>query len=140
MLRVVLDSNVYLSAILFGGVPEAILAEARRGAIGLAVSNPILDEVTRVLHRKFGWSRDQARQARREIASLATLVAPLERVTVITEDEPDNRVLECALAAAAQAIVTGDRRHLRPLQTFREMRILTPREFLGEIRPSAEGA
>ncbi|MDP3772763.1 MAG: putative toxin-antitoxin system toxin component, PIN family [Gemmatimonadales bacterium] len=136
MRRVVLDTNVYLSAILFGGPPETILHLARSRTLTLVVSRPILAEFTRVLRAKFAWTAAQARQAEMEIRSLAAVVRPRERLSVVTDDEPDNRVLECAVAGAAQAIVTGDLRHLRPLNSFRGIPILTPREFLHDLRPT----
>lgn len=134
MRRVVLDTNVYLSAILFGGPPEAIVHLARSRALLLVVSAPILAELTRVLRTKFDWTAAQAREAVQEIRSLAVVVRPRERVGVIVADEPDNRVLECAVAGSVQAIVTGDLHHLRPLEFFRGIPILTPREFLDHLR------
>jgi len=135
--RVVLDTNVYLSAILFGGRPEAIVHLARSRALLLVASAPILAELTRVLRTKFDWTAAQAREAALEIRSLAIIVRPRERLSVIREDEPDNRVLECAVAGAVQAIVTGDWRHLRPLESFRGTPILTPREFLDHLRSTS---
>ena len=134
MRRVVLDTNVYLSAILFAGPPEVIVHLARSRALLLVVSAPILAELTRVLRTKFDWTATQAREAVQEIRSLAVEVRPRERVRVIAADEPDNRVLECAVAGSVQAIVTGDWHHLRPLEPFRGMPILTPREFLDHLR------
>lgn len=137
MRRVVLDTNVYLSAVLFGGPPEAIVALARSRALLLVVSAPILAELTRVLRAKFDWTATQAREAVQEIRSLAVVVRPRERVRVIAADEPDNRVLECAVAGSVQAIVTGDLHHLRPLESFRGIPILTPREFLDHLRSTS---
>lgn len=129
-MRVVLDTNVYLSALLFGGPPEEILVLARAGAVTLIVSPAILDEVSAVLPRKFDWTTAQASRARREFSGLAELVIPRQTISAIREDEPDNRILKCAVAGRAEVIVTGDLRHLRPLETFRGIRIVTPREFL----------
>ena len=137
MRRVVLDTNVYLSAILFGGPPEAIVHLARNQALLLVVSAPILAELTRVLRTKFAWTAAQAREATQEIRSLAVVGRPRERIGVIAADEPDNRVLECAVAGSVQAIVTGDLRHLRLLVSFRGIPILTPREFLDHLRSTS---
>lgn len=137
MRRVVLDTNVYFSAILFGGPPEAIVHLARSRALVLVVSAPILAELARVLRTKFDWTAAQAREAALEIRSLAIVGRPRERLSVIRQDEPDNRVLEVALAGAVQAIVTGDLHHLRTLQSFRGIPILTPREFLDQLRSTS---
>ncbi|MBV8136123.1 MAG: putative toxin-antitoxin system toxin component, PIN family [Deltaproteobacteria bacterium] len=132
MLRVVADTNVYISALNFGGVPDQILALARRGRLEMFVSKRILDEIEGVLKRKFRWPPNRTRQALLAISSFATEVEPTERVAVIKQDEPDNRVLECALAAKATIVVSGDS-HLRDLGSFKRIRILSPRAFLDAI-------
>lgn len=129
MIRVVADSNVYISALNFAGVADEVLSLGRRHAVALFVSPSILDEVEGVLVRKFKWSPKRARQARAFIEAFAETVVPKEEVAVVTADEPDNRILECALAARAHLIVTGDT-HLRSLEKFRGSSILSPREFL----------
>lgn len=132
MLRVVVDTNVYVSALLFAGAPDEVLALARSREIALFASRPILDELRVVLRRKFGWSSADARRAVANVQTFVTLVRPAERLHVVTEDEPDNRVLECAVAAEAAMIVSGDS-DLRRLEEFRGIRIVTPREFLEAV-------
>ncbi len=82
-----------------------------------------------VLARKFRWSATRMREARAAIGDFTVLVHPRQPVSVVREDEADNRILECALAAGADAIVTGDH-HLLELRRFGGVRITTPREFL----------
>jgi uncharacterized protein len=132
VLRVVADTNIYISALNFGGAPDRVLALARSGGIEMFVSQPILHEIERVLKVKFRWPPDRVRAAMAEINSFAKEVRPSGRVAVIEKDEPDNRVLECALAAKAAIIVSGDS-HLRDLRLFRAVRILSPRAFLDAI-------
>ncbi len=132
MLRVVADTNVYMSALNFGGVPDQVLAPARRGTIELFVSKPILQEIEGVLKRKFGWPPGRTREALATLGEFTKGVEPTERVAVVEKDEPDNRVLECALAAKATVIVSGDS-HLRELGSFRGARILGPRVLLQAI-------
>lgn len=93
------------------------------------VAPAILDEIGGVLARKFRWSTTRVREARAAIGNFTVLVHPQESVSVVREDDADNRILECALAAGADAIVTGDH-HLLQLRRFRGARITTPREFL----------
>jgi uncharacterized protein len=81
------------------------------------------------LVRKFAWSRARAEEAIRAILAFTTLVDPDESVSVVGEDEADNRILECAVAAGAGAIVTGDR-HLLRLRRYREISIMGPRDFI----------
>lgn len=126
--RVVADTNVYVSALHFGGVADEIVALGRTGRLQLFLSPPILAEIEGVLVRKFGWSTTRARDALGLIQAFADVVRPTTTVAVVREDEPDNRILECALAARAQVIVSGDG-HLRSLGTFQGIPILSLREF-----------
>ena len=128
-MRAVADTNVYISALNFGGAAEEVLALGRAEVVELFVSSAILKEIEGVLIRKFQWSAKRARQAIAAIQEFAQLVRPKETIHLITEDEPDNRILECALEAQADVVITGDK-HLRQLETFRDVLIVSPREFL----------
>lgn len=130
MIRVVADTNIYISAILFGGKPEEIRKLARQGTIELLVSETILAEIAGVLKRKFDWSDWQISEVIKDIRSITTLITPVSSLSVIKEDEPDNRVLECAAEGKAQYIVTGDEHHLQPLKEFRRITILNSAQFL----------
>ncbi len=113
----------------FAGTADEVLALGRAGVIEVFISPPILEEIEGVLLRKFRWAAPRVREAVRAIRSFAVLVTPEESVDVVREDEPDNRVLECALAASANVIVTGDQ-HLLKLKRFRSVLIASPRVFL----------
>ena len=129
-LRVVADTNIYISTLNFGGVADDVLALGRQGEILLFVSDPIFSEIEGVLVQKTRWSVDEAKRAGRNIQRFTEIVTPKERLEVFKRDEePDNRILECAVAAEAHCIVSGDRA-LQSLQTFRSFEILSPREFL----------
>lgn len=127
---VVLDTNVYVSALLSGGAPERVVALGRRGRIDVLVSSELNHELLHVLRDKFRWSEARIADVRADLDEFVTWVEPTKRLTVLTgPGEPDNRVLEAALAGPADAIVTGDR-HLLDLKRFRRIPILTPRLFL----------
>ena len=130
MLRVVLDTNVYISAILFGGKPEEIRKFANDGTIEILVSEAIISEIAEVLRRKFDWESWQISQVIDEIREMATLIIPRQSISLIEENDADNRVLECALEGNARYIVSGDKRHLLPLVKYKETAILTPDKFL----------
>ncbi len=134
MIRVVADTNVYVSAIVFGGTCESILALGRADVIELFVSPAIHKELRWVLGQRFAWSDYQIREALDEVNAIATLVRPTATLSGIVPHEQDHRVLECAVAADAQYLVTGDKKHLQPLKTFRSVRIVSPREFLDSFR------
>ena len=130
MIRVVLDTNVYLSAILFGGKCARFRELAREGKIEIFVSEPILAELAGVLRRKFQWESGQITLVLEEIRSFTSLVVPYRKVDIVKNDEADNRILECALEAQAHYLVSGDKRHLLPLKKFEGIRIVSPAEFL----------
>jgi putative PIN family toxin of toxin-antitoxin system len=132
-MRAVADTNVYISALNFGGTAEEILALGRAQAIQLFISPSILKEIEGVMIWKFNWSAKRARQATAAIQEFTQLVHPKETIHVITADEPDNRILECALEAKAEVVITGDD-HLQQLETFRGIPIMSPREFLETYR------
>lgn len=128
-MRVVFDTNVYISAFITpGGRGEAAYLRAISGAVELSVSVPILSELARKLKEKFRWDDDQIKAAVRHVAAAAVVVRPAERLAVLA-DEPDNRILECAREAGAELIVTGDR-HLLDLGTFEGIVIVTLAAFL----------
>lgn len=131
ILGVVVDTNVYISALNFSGTSDEVLALGRAGVIQLFISRPILEEIEGVLVRKFGWAAPRVREATKAIRGFTVLVDPSEPVSVVREDEPDNRILECALAGGAGVIVTGDR-HLLKLGEFRDIVIVSPRQFLAK--------
>jgi putative PIN family toxin of toxin-antitoxin system len=132
--RVVADTNVYVSALHFGGFADDILALERPGALEVFVSPAILTEVERVLVRKFSWSPARAGEAVAAIRRFATMVRPTERLALV---EAHNRILECAVAAVADAVVTGGQDLLR-LKRFRDIVMVSPREFL-RARTRAQG-
>jgi putative PIN family toxin of toxin-antitoxin system len=135
--KVVFDSNVYVSALAIpGGVAERALRAAIDGAFELAISRPILTEVLEVLSRKFARDAEQLARTALFLSSVAEMVAPARRVRVLMDD-PDNRILECALAARADIIVTGDRQMLA-LSAWEGVELVTLRRFVDRFAPGGE--
>jgi len=130
--RVVLDTNVYISAILFGGTPEKIRKLSKEKKIELLVSEAIIAEVAEVLRKKFNWESWQISQVINDIRETATLVIPHQTLSVVKKDEDDNRILECGVEGKAQYIISGDKRHLLSLKQYQGIRILSPANFLKE--------
>jgi len=133
MQRVVLDTNVYISAILFGGKPEKIRRLSKERKIELLISEAIIAEITEILRKKFNWESWQISQVIDEIREAAALIIPYKNISVIKEDDDDNRILECAIEGRAQYIVSGDEHHILPLKHYQGIKILSPDEFLKEI-------
>jgi putative PIN family toxin of toxin-antitoxin system len=127
-LRVVADTNVFVSIFQFGGRIGQILDLAIQGAVELCISDPIVEELRGVLGEKFHWPVERTGAAAGTLLRFCRLVDPQEPVSVC-RDPDDDRILECALAACADLIVTGDR-DLLDLGVFRDTPIMTPRQFL----------
>lgn len=129
-LRVVLDTNVLLSAIAFRGVVYKIWEHAEDGRFELFVSPFILEEFRRNLLAKRDATPQEATYWVEEIGRVARLVVPTTRITAVIRNDADNRILECAVEARAHVLVTGNMKDLRPLGSFRGIEIISPREFL----------
>jgi putative PIN family toxin of toxin-antitoxin system len=131
--KVVLDTNVFISALLFGGIPEEVIELVRDGGIILLTSNAILFESARVLQEKFKFPREVIFDLVSEIKRIAQMVEPKIKLNVIKFDPSDNPVLECAVEAKADYIVTGDKKHLRSLKKYNHIIIRLASEFMREI-------
>jgi putative PIN family toxin of toxin-antitoxin system len=128
-LRLVFDTNVYISAFVVpGSKSDLAFRLAVRGAFDLVVSTEILAEVREKLSSKFGFLEVEIERVERVILGAATSVEPEVELHVL-EDEPDNRILECATAAGASAVVTGDR-HLLDLKGYEGIGIMAVADLL----------
>ena len=129
-MKVVFDTNILVSALVFpGGRAEAALLRIIEEHDQLLLSKPILDELLGVLARKFSRDAEELARTAVTLSELALTVRPRQKLRVV-QDDPDNRVLECALAGRADAIVTGDSALLE-LGEFRGVRVISLREYLG---------
>jgi len=131
MMRVVLDTNVYISALMFGGLPGSLLDLALLQSFVLVISPARLDELDEKLRLKFGVSAEDNGIIRAKLENNAEIVRPDMILDVIKNDPDDNRVLECAVKGSADYIVTGDR-HLLKLGSYEAISIVTIRQFLDE--------
>jgi putative PIN family toxin of toxin-antitoxin system len=130
LLRVVVDTNVYISAFLY---PQRaifqIVHQAGRRRYHLLISPAIIREIGRVMREDLGWEEDARIRHLKTIAKAAEIVMPQLILEVIREDPPDNRILECAVEGRANLIVSGDR-HLRRLKIYQSIPIVRPIDFL----------
>lgn len=132
-MRLVADTNVLVSAVEFlTDPPQWLYRLAARERGTMLTSDALLEELGDVLARKFSWPDARVARVIAEIRDFAEVVEPSERVSDVTDDPSDNRVLEAALAGQADVIVSGDR-HLLRLGEWRGVRILSPRAFLDEF-------
>lgn len=128
-MRIVFDTNVYVSAFVVpGSRSDLAFRLALRGAFELVVSREILAELRGKLASKFGLAESELDRVERTVLGGAVLIEPGIELGVV-EDEPDNRILECAVSAEASAIVTGDR-HLRRLKVYEGIGIMSVSDLL----------
>ena len=134
MIRVVYDTNVIVSALLKpGSVPASLVSLALKDSrapysIKLCLSPQILQEYKEVLNRPvFGFQPDAIARFLEDIEKASLMVEPTLHLH-FSSDEPDNRFLECAVAAHAHYVVTGNTKHFP--DEFQGIRIMSPAEFV----------
>ena len=132
-MRVVPDTNVIVSALNFPGNERMVLELALRGRFELCLSRFILEEVAGVLTRKFDWDEERTAQVLQGIENAAAVIDPPRLPELIEGGHPDNRVLECALAASADYFITSDRRHLLPIGEHRGTMMVNAPRFLSVL-------
>ena len=128
-MKVVFDSNIFISAFVIPGTKaEKAIFRIMDGKDILIISKAIIDEVLTVLAGKFSRDRETISHTAVFLSELGALVRPAKRVKVF-KDDPDNRILECAVKGKADAIVTGDKAMLE-VKEYQGIRIITLKEYL----------
>jgi uncharacterized protein len=131
-LKAVFDTNIFVSALAIpGGQAERAIDLVIDARVNLCISKEIIHEVLGVLAQKFSKGPEELSRTAVFLSELAELIVPHKKLAVL-DDEPDNRILECAATGHADVIVTGDRAMLN-LKKYQEIRILSLRQFLDEI-------
>ena len=128
-MKAVFDTNVLLAAFLTEGVCSKLLTRARKHQFNLITCPFILHEFERILTKKFSATK-QEKETTLALITEATqdIVTPSETILGACRDKDDDNVLACAVEAAVDYLVTGDK-DLLHLKVFRGIRIITPREF-----------
>lgn len=138
-MRLVLDTNIVVAALLWAGPPRRLLDRAIDDEAITLYSTPVLlDELAHTLqYPKLAPRVDllgtTAAALTAQYAALVTLVSPTQVPRVIERDADDDHVIAAAVAARAELIVTGDRRHLLPIGTHQGIAIVTAAEALNRI-------
>ena len=128
-MRVVFDTNIFISSFVIpGSLAEQAVSRIIGGRDDLVLSGDIIREVLSVLSSKFGQGREALGHVAVMLSDLGEMVKPGKRVSVF-RDEPDNRILECAISGRADLIVTGDKEMLR-LKEYMGIKIVTLRYYL----------
>lgn len=137
-MRILLDTNVLISSILFRGVTRTLLARAIRGELDLVTSPALVDELEEILVRRFDLPPELGRAIRTELEALAEIVVPAD-VPAVSRDPDDDRVLAAGVLGEVEAIVTGDG-DLLVLETHDAVAIIRPAELAARLTPDDESA
>jgi putative PIN family toxin of toxin-antitoxin system len=130
---VVFDTNVLLSALLTpGGTSFRCLALARGGELQSVTCREILDEFGEKLRTKFGYSEGEAAAAANEVRKFSQVVEISGALRAVPNDPDDDKFLECAILGGAKHVITGDKKHLLKMQSYRGINILSPADFLAK--------
>ena len=134
VIRVVIDTNVVISALLFGGVPGGLIPLWKSGRIKPFVSKQIIDEYLRVLaYPKFILSEEEINYILyKEVLPYFEVVEIKVGKIIIQEDPADDMFIRCALSGKAKVIISGDS-HLLSLKSYQKVKILTPSQVLKEL-------
>ncbi|MCK5679956.1 putative toxin-antitoxin system toxin component, PIN family [bacterium] len=132
-MSIVIDTNVVISALLFGGVPGKIATCWKKGEIEPVFSRDILDEYLKVLtYPKFSLTEPEIEFLLNHelLPYFGTVTVPNQKLSTIVEADPDDdKFILCALADSSEFIISGDK-HLLELVTYQGIRIITPSVFL----------
>lgn len=131
MIRIVIDTNVVISAILFGGKLHEIIEKWQNKEFVFLLTTQIFDEYIKVLsYPKFSLELDEIRKIiYEEILPYTEIVKTKTKINLIQQDPSDNIFLECAQAGGADYIVSGDE-HLLNLKKFGRIKIVTPDKII----------
>jgi putative PIN family toxin of toxin-antitoxin system len=137
-LRLVLDTNIVVAGLLWNGPPRRLLQAATAGEVELYSSEVLLDELAHTLaYPKFAARIDSFGTTIATLVvqytALVSLVAPASVPRIVTTDADDDHVIAAAVAARAELIVTGDRKHLLPIGTHKGIAIVTAREVVERL-------
>lgn len=128
-MRIVLDTNVYISAAILGRVCEEITQTCRFSNLEVFITKDIIEELKDKLSKKFLWGKDQVKLFLESVLEFCNIIEIKEKIRFIKDDPDDDKILECAVSANCDFIISGDR-HLLMLKSYKTIRVLSPADFL----------
>ncbi len=133
MLKVVIDTNVFISS-FFGGIPRKIINLWRDGDILICLSQPIIDEYIKVLERLGLSKKDKLFKLTKLFAEgyNVLFISNTPKIEIVKDDPDDNKFIECAIALDCKIIISGDS-HLKSIKKYIDIEILSPREFIKKL-------
>jgi len=135
--KIVLDTNVWVSALIWGGKPAKIIKAAEQGTVNIFITEAVIEEICRVLKypkiEKIYHPQTTQQQLMEQILRNTQFVeTTMIKLEVVKEHPADDKIIECAIAAKANYIVSGDK-HLLNLIAYKKTQILTINEFIKKI-------
>jgi len=142
-MKVVLDANLFVSAVLTsGGKPAQVLDAWRADRFELVIREDILEEIREVLSRpqirkRHQWTEEELDRFLDDLRELASTTSGELHIEAIADDPDDNMYLACAIEGDADYIISGDQ-HLLKLGTFEGIKIITPAQFLEILKSESQ--
>ncbi|MFC1496012.1 putative toxin-antitoxin system toxin component, PIN family [Candidatus Margulisiibacteriota bacterium] len=128
MLKVVFDTNIFVSGIIWQGLPGEALANWLSNKIELVISRQILEELTNTL-RRLDVPEEKVNVLLNQILGKATIVDPQIKVNLVKKDPSDNKFLECAIEGKVGYVISGDK-HLLEIKKINGIQIISARKLL----------
>ena len=131
---VVYDTNVLISGMIWGGIPYDCIALAQENKVEGVTCSEILDEFSEKLTNKFNVAPSRTAEIVAELLSFHQVVKIENQLKNVTADPDDDKIIECAVIGGATHIVTGDKKHLLPLQSYQDILIVKAADFLAQFQ------
>jgi putative PIN family toxin of toxin-antitoxin system len=131
---VVYDTNVLISGLIWGGVPYKCIDLAKKNKVVGITCAEILDEFEEKLTVKLNVPPSQVSETVTNLLSFFRTVKISNRLEGVTADPDDDKIIECAVVGGATHIVTGDRKHLLPLQSYQGILIVKAADLLAQFQ------
>jgi putative PIN family toxin of toxin-antitoxin system len=135
--RVVFDTNVWISGLLWHGKPYQCLLLARSGLVQAVYCPPMLGELTQKLRDTFGFTENHIRAVVYDYRRISHRVEIVGDLAVVPDDPDDDKFVECAAVSGASAIVSGDR-HLLNLQEYQGIRVFSAAAYLARFEQAGQ--
>ena len=132
-MKVVLDTNIYISAILFGGECEKLIQFLKEHNTEILISDFIFKEIELILRKKFHWNEHDIRITLYDIEKKTIIIDTHSSIRIIKQKVSDNKILECAVDGGADVIISGDTKHIQPLKNFKGIPIVSPNFFINKL-------
>ncbi len=133
-IKVVLDTNIYISALLVpGSNPDKVIQLAINKFLKIFISPEILKELEKNLVNKFEYTDIEVKEVIVWLESIVKTINPVHSIINVCKKDNDHCILECAMSSGANFIISGDKKHLLSLKRYNDIEILSPAEFLKKI-------